>query len=276
MWETTPSPSPTPSYSGPGSSFGTGGTPSPSPSPTPSPRPSYSGPGSSYGTGGTPSPTPSPAPSPAPSYSGPGSSYGTGGTPPPITGPLPDTTNTAPVIDPAPQFANTPDGPAGGDPEEFEDLTGVSSDWELPEPDSEESGGGSVDESLLGGLGFFALLRAGIATAGTGLSAGLSATALAFAAMFTIRPVGEGSDIVPQETGTGMNSISGTVGLDVGGEAWGRQNGIGATEGRRRAHNVKNRDPMSSATDNYRVDPETGDVYDPEGEYAGNLEDDYD
>ena len=33
---------------------------------------------------------------------------------------------------------------------------------------------------------------------------------------------------------------------------------------------------MSSATDDYRVDPETGDVYDPEGEYAGNLADDYD
>jgi hypothetical protein len=32
---------------------------------------------------------------------------------------------------------------------------------------------------------------------------------------------------------------------------------------------------MSGPTDDYTVDPDTGNVYDPEGEYVGNLNDDY-
>ena len=63
--------------------------------------------------------------------------------------------------------------------------------------------------------------------------------------------------------------------LDRGGEEWGRRNGVGAAEGRRRAHGIKGRDSMSGARDDYRVDPETGDVTDPEGEYVGNLGNDY-
>jgi hypothetical protein len=59
--------------------------------------------------------------------------------------------------------------------------------------------------------------------------------------------------------------------LDVGGEAWGRKNGVGAAEGRRRAHRIKNSDPMHRPTGKYTVDPETGDVRDPEGEVIGNL-----
>ena len=59
--------------------------------------------------------------------------------------------------------------------------------------------------------------------------------------------------------------------LDVGGEEWGRRNGVGAAEGRRRAHGVKQSDRMSGATDRYTVDPDTGDVFDPEGEHIGNL-----
>ncbi len=63
--------------------------------------------------------------------------------------------------------------------------------------------------------------------------------------------------------------------LPQGGEEWGRKNGVGAAEGRRRAHRAKQRDRMSGATDDYTVDPDTGDVLDPEGEYVGNLKDDY-
>jgi len=63
--------------------------------------------------------------------------------------------------------------------------------------------------------------------------------------------------------------------LDSGGEEWGRRNGVGGAEGRRRAHGVKQRDPMSRPKDDYKVDPDTGDVVDPEGEVIGNLEDDY-
>jgi hypothetical protein len=32
---------------------------------------------------------------------------------------------------------------------------------------------------------------------------------------------------------------------------------------------------MSRPKDDYKVDPDTGDVVDPEGEVIGNLEDDY-
>jgi RHS repeat-associated protein len=61
--------------------------------------------------------------------------------------------------------------------------------------------------------------------------------------------------------------------LDAGGEEWGRRKGVGATEGRRRAHRIKKRDSMSGSKDNYTVDPATGDVFDPEGEWVGNLND---
>ena len=54
-----------------------------------------------------------------------------------------------------------------------------------------------------------------------------------------------------------------------------RKNGVGAKEGRRRAHKIKQNDNMSGAIDNYTVDPNTGDVYDPEGDYVGNLGNDY-
>jgi RHS repeat-associated protein len=60
--------------------------------------------------------------------------------------------------------------------------------------------------------------------------------------------------------------------LDVGGEAWGRRHGVGAAEGRRRAHNVKKGD-SGRATDKYTVDPATGEVYDPNGDSVGNLND---
>jgi uncharacterized protein RhaS with RHS repeats len=59
---------------------------------------------------------------------------------------------------------------------------------------------------------------------------------------------------------------------DKGSEEWGRRDGCGAAEGKRRFHKgVKQSDNMSKATDNYGVNPETGDVIDPEGEIIGNL-----
>jgi hypothetical protein len=48
---------------------------------------------------------------------------------------------------------------------------------------------------------------------------------------------------------------------------------VGAAEGRRRFHQgVKQADNMSRPRDDYSVNPETGDVADPEGEIVGNLD----
>ncbi len=59
-----------------------------------------------------------------------------------------------------------------------------------------------------------------------------------------------------------------------GAAEWGRRNGLGAKEGKRRFHRgVKQKCPESGATDDYLVNPETGDVIDPEGDIVGNLED---
>lgn len=61
---------------------------------------------------------------------------------------------------------------------------------------------------------------------------------------------------------------------DKGSEEWGRREGCGAKEGRRRFHQgVKQGDNMSGPKDKYGVNPETGDVVDPEGEDIGNLGD---
>jgi RHS repeat-associated protein len=56
-----------------------------------------------------------------------------------------------------------------------------------------------------------------------------------------------------------------------GGEEWGRRNGVGAKEGRRRFHGLKQNDPMSGATDKFGVNPDTGEVISPEGEQVGDL-----
>jgi len=58
--------------------------------------------------------------------------------------------------------------------------------------------------------------------------------------------------------------------LDVGAEEWGRKHSVGAAEGRRRAHRIK-QDDKGRPTDRYTVDPDTGDVYDPNGDWVGNL-----
>ncbi len=59
----------------------------------------------------------------------------------------------------------------------------------------------------------------------------------------------------------------------AGAAAWGRQNGVGADEGQNIFHDIKKGDNMSSAPDAYGVNPDTGDVIDPEGEIIGNLGD---
>jgi len=61
-----------------------------------------------------------------------------------------------------------------------------------------------------------------------------------------------------------------------GAEEWGRRNGVGKDEGRRRFHKIKGAQknkPGSKAKDNCSVDPESGDVYDGQGEVIGNLGD---
>jgi hypothetical protein len=84
-------------------------------------------------------------------------------------------------------------------------------------------------------------------------------------------PVGEGSDVVPPLL---ANFPPGYWPGDKGAKEWGRRDGCGAEEGRRRFHKgIKQGDNMSKATDKYGVNPLTGDVIDPEGEVIGNLGD---
>ena len=61
--------------------------------------------------------------------------------------------------------------------------------------------------------------------------------------------------------------------LDSGGAEFGRRRGCGADAGRRAAHAVKKADNMSKATNRCQIDPNTGDVYDPEGNHVGNAGD---
>ena len=59
---------------------------------------------------------------------------------------------------------------------------------------------------------------------------------------------------------------------DKGAAEWGRRNGVGARDGKGRFHGVK-QGCGGSGTDNFGVDPATGDVYDPAGDVVGNLGD---
>ena len=58
---------------------------------------------------------------------------------------------------------------------------------------------------------------------------------------------------------------------DKGSAEWGRRNGVGARDGKGRFHGVKQGCPGSKPTDNYGVNPATGDVVDPNGDVVGNL-----
>jgi RHS repeat-associated protein len=59
---------------------------------------------------------------------------------------------------------------------------------------------------------------------------------------------------------------------DKGAAEWGRRNGVGSRDGKGRFHGVK-QGCGGSGTDNFGVDPLTGDVYDPAGDVVGNLGD---
>lgn len=62
---------------------------------------------------------------------------------------------------------------------------------------------------------------------------------------------------------------------DRGSEEWGRRRGVGAIEGRRIFHGIKQKDKGQGGgkgLDNYGVNPDTGDIVNPEGEVIGNLE----
>ena len=58
---------------------------------------------------------------------------------------------------------------------------------------------------------------------------------------------------------------------DRGAEEWGRRNGEDKREARRKFHDIKKSDETSQASDDYSVNPETGDVIDINGESVGNL-----
>jgi RHS repeat-associated protein len=60
---------------------------------------------------------------------------------------------------------------------------------------------------------------------------------------------------------------------DKGAAAWGAKNGVGAREGKGRFHGIKQKCKGSKPTDKYGVNPDTGDVVDPEGNSVGNLDD---
>ncbi len=69
--------------------------------------------------------------------------------PPPSTTSV---TSTGIEIDPDSRTDNTSDGPNGGDPNEFEDLTGIDSDYG-------ESGTGSAGAAAVGGLSIWTAIK---------------------------------------------------------------------------------------------------------------------
>jgi hypothetical protein len=67
------------------------------------------------------------------------------------------------------------------------------------------------------------------------------------------------------------NPMTSRLPLDSGSEEWGRRHGVDPDEARRRGHKIKQDDKMSGPKDKFTVDPDTGDVFDPEGDHVGNL-----
>lgn len=59
----------------------------------------------------------------------------------------------------------------------------------------------------------------------------------------------------------------------AGAGAWGIRNGYGAKEGRRKFHDLKGDTKGSEPSEDFGVNPETGDVIDGNGESVGNLND---
>lgn len=61
---------------------------------------------------------------------------------------------------------------------------------------------------------------------------------------------------------------------DSGAAEWGKRTGVGAKEGKNRFHRgVKDKCPGARGDHDFGVNPETGDVMDPNGESVGNLHD---
>ena len=58
---------------------------------------------------------------------------------------------------------------------------------------------------------------------------------------------------------------------DSGAAEWGRRNGVGAKEGKRRFHDMKKGNKGSSASEDLGTNPTSGDVVDSNGESIGNL-----
>jgi len=85
--------------------------------------------------------------------------------------------------------------------------------------------------------------------------------------------LGAGPDSPPRVESSNSNWPPGYWPGDKGAAEWGRQNGIGAREGKNRFHGIKQSTPGSRGDDDYGVNPETGDVVDQDGEVVGNLED---
>jgi RHS repeat-associated protein len=59
----------------------------------------------------------------------------------------------------------------------------------------------------------------------------------------------------------------------AGAELWGKNNGIDPKKAREKFHRLKGKHHGSGATENYGVNPESGDIVDGNGESAGNMDD---
>ena len=141
------------------------------------------------------------------------------------------------------------------------------------------SAGAAIGGAIGGSLAFAASLAADAGTGGANLPAtfaevGAGASLGALAGSF----LGALLDGAPS-SGTGdfcplANNSSYSPGFwpaDKGAAAWGRRHGNGARDGVGRFHGIKQDDPGSRPDDPYGVNPETGDVEDPDGENVGNL-----
>jgi hypothetical protein len=60
---------------------------------------------------------------------------------------------------------------------------------------------------------------------------------------------------------------------DRGAGEWGKRNGFGQREAKEKFHDLNKKTKGSRASDDYGVNPDTGDVIDQNGEDVGNLND---
>lgn len=65
----------------------------------------------------------------------------------------------------------------------------------------------------------------------------------------------------------------GTWPADSGAAEWGKRNGVGAREGKNRFHDSKQGSPWPGGAEDWSVDPESGEIYDPNGDSYDNLND---